>query len=75
MSKQQVIEAIQKENRSASTEFLNTFDDPSLWAYLQRLTQVQGHRGRNSVWVRQGDTTAIVTRLHHLISRKRRPAA
>jgi sulfur relay (sulfurtransferase) DsrF/TusC family protein len=75
MSKQQMIEAIRERNKSVTMEFLDGFDEPSLLAYYRRLTEVQGKRGRLSVWVRQGDTTAIVTRLHHLISRKRRPLA
>ena len=62
MSKQQMIEQIQRRNRSASDEFLGGFDEPTLKAYLNRLTNVLGHRGKTSVWVRQGSSPAIVTR-------------
>lgn len=62
MSKQQMIEQIQRTNRGAKSEFLETFDEPSLRLYLQRLTTVLGHRGRGSVWVREGDTPAVVSR-------------
>ena len=63
MSKQQMIEAIRQHNRSANTEFLVSFDEQTLASYLRRLTTIQGRRGRMSVWVREGDTPAIVTRM------------
>lgn len=63
MSKQQMIDAIRQHNRSAEAEFLIEFDESALKSYLQRLTMVQGGRGRGSVWVRTGETPAIVTRL------------
>lgn len=62
MSKQQMIEQIQQKNRSASPEFLERFDERALQSYLRRLTTVMGHRGKGSVWVREGTTPAIVTR-------------
>ena len=62
MSKQQIIEEIRRHNRSAQPDFLGMFDEPALERYLRRLTQVHGHRGRSSVWVRDGETAAIVTR-------------
>lgn len=62
MSKQQVIEAIREQNRSAATEFLIHFNEQELQAYLSRLTQVNGHRGRMSIWVRQSDARSVVTR-------------
>lgn len=62
MSKQEVIEQIQKTNRSASAEFLSSFDEAALRTYLRRLTTVLGHRGRGSTWVREGNAPAIVTR-------------
>jgi hypothetical protein len=63
MSKQQIIEAILVENRSAAPEFLVRFDERQLRSYLQRLTLIRGHRGRQSVWVREGDTAAVVTKV------------
>lgn len=62
MSKQQMIEAIRQHNRSAPDTFLGTFNEKALESYLRRLTTVQGRRGRGSVWVREADTRAIVTR-------------
>ncbi|MEL7087329.1 MAG: hypothetical protein AAGL98_02625 [Planctomycetota bacterium] len=62
MSKQQMIEQIQKTNRGAKSEFREMFDEPTLRQYLRRLTTVSGHRGRGSVWVREGNSPAIVTR-------------
>ncbi|GAB4107944.1 MAG: hypothetical protein Kow00105_12670 [Phycisphaeraceae bacterium] len=62
MSKQQMIELIRQRNRSASSEFLVKFDEEALSNYLRRLTTLQGHRGRSSVWVRQGANPASVTR-------------
>ena len=64
MSKQEMIEEIRRHNRSAGPEFLDSFKEPALERYLRRLTQVQGCRGRESVWVRDGETPAVVTREH-----------
>ena len=52
MSKQQVIEAIRKQNPSAKSEFLAKFSQRSLETYLHRLTHICGRRGRDSIWVR-----------------------
>ncbi len=62
MSKQQMIEAIRQHNRSAPDTFLVAFEERALESYLRRLTTVQGRRGRGSVWVREAETPAIVTR-------------
>ena len=62
MSKQEMIELIRTHNRSADLAFLDGFDEPQLHRYLKRLTEVKGHRGRDSVWVRDGETPAVVTR-------------
>lgn len=64
MSKLQLIEAIRSHNRSAQDEFLINFDQEVLETYLSRLVNVQGKRGRDSVWVRQGTTPAVATRVH-----------
>ena len=62
MSKQQMIERIREHNRSASSEFLVKFDEEALSTYLRRLTTLQDHRGRSSVWVRKGIAPASVMR-------------
>jgi hypothetical protein len=63
MSKQQVIDAIKERNRSASTDYLVNFNQQALEDYLQRLTLIQGRRGRNSIWVRHTTERSVVTRL------------
>ncbi len=67
MSKYEMVEQIRIHNHSASNEFLETFDEKQLESYLHRLTNVSDCRGPSSVWVRQGDTSAIVMRCpeHH----------
>ena len=62
MNKQEMIEQIRSRNRSASVEFLVHFDEQALTSYLNRLTRINGRRGRDSVWVREGDSPAVVTR-------------
>jgi len=62
MSKQQMIEKIRERNHSASSDFLVKFDEEALRNYLQRLTTLQGQRGRSSVWVRTGIAPAAITR-------------
>ncbi len=62
MSKQDLISAIREHNRSATPDFLLTFDESALHTYLQRLTTLNGHRGRTTAWVRSGPSPAIVTR-------------
>ena len=52
MSKQQMIDAIYKQNPSASPEFLMNFNEGMLKAYLDRLTKLVDHRGRDSRWDR-----------------------
>ncbi len=63
MSKYEMIEAIRKQNRSAAVAFLTAFDERALRTYLKRLALVQSQRDKSSVWVRQGKTPAVVTRL------------
>jgi hypothetical protein len=52
MTKPQMIDAIRQRNRSASVEYLTTFDEDDLKSYLARLTDLIGRRGRASVWTR-----------------------
>lgn len=62
MSKEQIIQAIRRHNRTASPEFLLEFNQRVLEDYLQRLTRVLGRRGRGSYWVRQTTGRSVVTR-------------
>ncbi len=62
MSKQQLIEAIRERNRSASEDFLVGFDVGALNNYLSHLDYQSGPRGRDAMWVRTGETPAIVAR-------------
>ena len=55
MNKQELVEAIQEHNSTADSEFLLSFDDTELDSYLQRLTRINNHRGRETVWVRDVD--------------------
>lgn len=64
MSKEQMIEAIRQQNRSAAVDFLVGFDEKQLQTYLQRLSRLLGRRGRSSTWVRQDQMRAVVTRHH-----------
>ena len=59
-----MIEAIRLQNRTAGQAFLIAFTESALASYLERLTTIKGQRGPASRWVRQGDTAAVVTRLH-----------
>lgn len=63
MSKNEMIEQIRRHNRSASDEFLCSFDEQVLADYLDRLMRLVGRRGRRSVWVRQGSGRAISGRV------------
>lgn len=62
MSKNQLIEAIREQNRTATAEFLAVFDEDALSNYLNHLNYRHGPRGSHAVWVRPKDTAAIVTR-------------
>jgi len=64
-SKKQMIEQIRQRNHSASDEFLLDFDEPALEQYLDRLTSVVGRRGKDSIWVRETDSPAIISRAGH----------
>ncbi len=62
MSKQQMIEAIRQNNRSAPEDFLIHFDEEQLRRYLDRLSHLSNHRGRQSVWRRESSCRSVVTR-------------
>lgn len=63
MSKNEIIAAIRQVNRTAQEELLIRCDETALAQYLQRLKELNNRRGRTSVWVRTGETTAIVRRV------------
>lgn len=62
LSKSQLIEAISQINQSARREWLSLFDVTALKRYFEHLQWQLEPRGRQSVWVRDGDTPAILTR-------------
>ena len=64
MSKQQLIEAIRRHNRSASEDFLTGFDESALNTYLDHLQFGRGNRQTHAEWIRPGETSAVVTRSH-----------
>ena len=61
-NKNQMIEAIRQQNRTAAPGFLDAFDEEQLQRYLTRLTKLHGHRGRWSQWIRDGPMRSVVTR-------------
>ncbi len=60
LSKQQMIDEIRQHNRSANDQFLIKFNETALRQYLERLTLLHNHRGKDSRWVRTGPAPAIV---------------
>jgi len=62
MSKQQMIEAIQRTNRSADPNFLDHFQEDVLQTYLTRLSEIHNHRGPDSIWVRPEGPRAVATK-------------
>jgi hypothetical protein len=62
LSKTQLIELIQQFNRSARREWLDLFDTIALRRYLEHLQWSFQPRGRDSFWIRQGETPAALTR-------------
>ncbi|MCC7145179.1 MAG: hypothetical protein IT443_01900 [Phycisphaeraceae bacterium] len=63
MSKHQMIEVIRSHNPSAAPDFLLHFNEQQLDRYVRRLTSLLGHRGPHSIWVRDAETPAIVSRV------------
>ncbi|QQE10105.1 hypothetical protein JD969_11320 [Planctomycetota bacterium] len=63
MSKEQMIQAIRNRNRTAKPEYLGDFTESDLQQYLMRLTSVHGRRGRNSRWIRNTTSPAVITRI------------
>lgn len=62
LSREQVIDEIIACNPTASAEFLCVFSEDRLRLYLDRLRSSQRSRGRESRWLRTGDSPAIVAR-------------
>lgn len=62
LSKSQLIEAIRQINQSARPDWLGLFDVSALKRYFEHLQWQLEPRGRNSIWVRDGDTPAVLTR-------------
>ena len=61
-TKSRIISAIQLLNRSARREWLEMFATPALRDYLDHLEVTLEPRGRASIWIRPGETPAVVTR-------------
>jgi hypothetical protein len=62
MSKSGLIDGIIRINPTARADWLERFDRKALDRYLEHLLHALEPRGRASFWVRDGETTAIVTR-------------
>lgn len=62
LTREQVVDRIITINPTASTTFLAKFNEESLGRYLDHLVASSGPRGRNSRWMRPGDSPAIMTR-------------
>ncbi len=64
MNKEEIISSIQEQNPSAGEDFLHSFQVHSLQTYLDRLTRLNGQRGRDSVWIRRtGGSHAAAAKL------------
>lgn len=61
ITKAMVIQHIQQINSSVSHEWLDRFDISALTRYLDHLQHAMEPRDRASVWVRNGETPAVVT--------------
>ena len=62
LTREQVIDEIITHNPSAGAEFLDGFSEPRLRIYLTRLRSPRRGRGRDTRWLRPGDSPAIVAR-------------
>jgi hypothetical protein len=61
-SKSQLMDSIMQLNPTAKPEWLDGFDVPALQRYLDHLQHALEPRGRDSCWIRDAETPAIVTR-------------
>lgn len=62
LTREQVVDRILALNPTASTEYLSGFPETSLTVYLEHLVVTSGPRGRHAIWVRPGDSPAIMGR-------------
>jgi hypothetical protein len=62
LSRGQLIESILELNPGASLEFLGAFGADELSQYLNHLLWLQQPRTRAAVWVRPGDSPAVLAR-------------
>lgn len=60
MTKNQLIEAILGINHSAAVEFLMSFDTLDLRRYFEHLQKTLNRRGKDTVWIREPNTPAVV---------------
>ncbi len=60
LSKTQLIDQIISLNPTATSAFLDAFQESGLRNYLDHLLALQTPRGREATWTRRGDTPAIV---------------
>lgn len=61
LSKTQLIDQIISLNPTATTAFLDAFQESGLRNYLDHLLALQTPRGRDATWTRRNDTPAIVS--------------
>ena len=60
--KPQLIDGILRINPTTNQEWLERFEAPALSRYLDHLQHALEPRGRESYWLRTGETPAVVTR-------------
>ncbi|QYU69196.1 hypothetical protein J4558_03365 [Leptolyngbya sp. 15MV] len=60
LTREQVVDRIIEINPSATVAFLSRFEERPLRAYLDHLIVGKAPRGPASVWIRPGDSPAIV---------------
>ena len=61
-TKATLIDGILHLNPTARAEWLDHFDPPALERYLDHLQHAIEPRGRTSFWIRDAESTAVVTR-------------
>ncbi len=61
-TKAQLIDGILQLNPTARHDWLDRFDTAALHRYLNHLLHAYEPRGRDSFWIRDAETTAVVTR-------------
>jgi len=61
MTREQTLDRIFAMNPTATSEFLDCFDDECLGEYLDHLNAASQPRGRMAIWVRPTRNRAVVT--------------